>query len=405
MLQLNDIYKLIHFITIPKKMLQDYEISRSNSSKSKRAKSMKRTPSALSINSRISGITSNASIVRQMSFKKRKTAAETAGSMPLDKNMNDLQSGYLTCLDVHDSNGDVVEGEAAQSDESEESQIHPGDVICISASSGFTIDLTRKNFTPTSKAPEAPQNVSPVVNNWGSYTSLASLVPSEKGSNVTINSTPHSISSFVKGIPKAFLSELSLRSGGSFSTSANASPNASPISEIFTIHDAEHAYLNKEKVKLSEIKHSTKRWLKIFKAKTAHIENSNTTIPSENSLSSFPNQLLFKKPAKATRNMNRLSWKSLVKSDPNIIPQKINFPVSPEDFKTNIKASRSINIKKHLFGDSSAPPINQSQDRPLENKIFSPNPDLKNSCNSPNYPEYLSGFSSLCIDVPVHHPG
>lgn len=401
MLQLSDIYKLIHFITILKKMLQDHEISRSNSSKSKRTKSMKRTPSSLSINSRISGMTSNASIVRQMSFKKRKTATETAGSMPLDKNMNGLQSGYLTSLDVHDSNGDVVEGETTQSDEPELPQIHPGGVICISASSGFTIDLTRKDFTPTSKAPEAPQNASPVVNNWGSYTSLASLVPSEKGSNVTINSTPQSISSFVKGIPKALRSELSLRSGGSFSTSANASP----INEIFTIHDAEHAYLNKEKVKLSEIKHSTKRWLKIFKAKTGHIENSNTIIPSENSLSSFPNQLLFKKPTKATRNMNRLSWKSLVKSDPNIIPQKINFPVSPEDFKTNIKASRSINIKKHLFGDSSAPPVNHSQDIPLENKIFSPNPDLKNSCNSPNYPEYLSGFSSLCIDVPVHHPG
>lgn len=367
--------------------------------KRKRTMSIPKSRSPLSMNSN----TSDFSIVRQISFKKRKSVVETTSY----RNNNDESSpaicGNLTSLEVHDSSGNIVGDNESQSDKTDVSQIHIISDSNFNASSNFAINLSENSFIPSAKPPKTPSVKSLVLNDWESYSSLSSGTPSNKNSYVTVNSIPNSISSFVRKIPKTLRSEISTSSSAILSNNSCRSISNEP----FVVHDVVHAYRNKLKVKLSEVvPHSNKRWLNIFKAKTSRTQHENFT--SESSLS---NHLIkketFKKPAKTNlriASQNDQALGSLIKSDPNIVPQKIFIPnfsscdLYEEHIPRSIEDLHCLHdVTDHTTVAGPIEIINKTTPIIHQKQIFSPNTNLKNSSNGPNYPEYIPGFSSLCI--------
>lgn len=373
--------------------------------------SLKRSRSAIPMNTNISDFMSTGPLIRQISFKKRKPDPEAMPFKSNNDHSNHILQGNLTSLDVHDSKGNIVTDNESPSDKTDISHFHfDANSNCkssINASSNLTIDLSKNNFIPSARPPKTPSIKSGVLEDWESYNFIPSGPSSKAGSCVTVNSIPNSIASFLRGIPE------NLRLGTSTNSISILDKNSweSNESELFIFDDVVHAHRNKLQVKLNQVMaHSNKRWLNIFQTKRAHIENDHVISQPLLPLSPPKNKEGFKVPAKVNHNFciqNNRALQSLIKSDTNIIPQKIEIPNSNASHTIELCDSQSKHTKHNKHYDKRSinrsrliDPVESSNEASClvhQERIFSPNTNLKDSDNSPYYPEYIPGFSSLCI--------
>lgn len=375
--------------------------------------SLKRSRSVVSINSNISDRMSTSPLIRQISFKKRRADLETKSYKSNYDEPNPIRDGNLTSLNVHDSKGNIVRDNEVPSNRADISHLHFG-VDCesnssINASSNLAIDLSKNNFIPSARPPKTPSMKSPVLDDWDSYNFMPSG-SSNAESCLTANSIPNSISdsisSFVKRIPKGIRSGKSTNSNSLLDSSRSESYDK----EVFIVDDVVHARRNRLQVKLNKvITHSNKRWLNIFQKRT-QAENDQEITQPISPLNPPEYHEKFKSPAKVHHNseiQKKPPVQSLIKCDSNIVPQKIIIPNTNEIHTNQLFDSRPIYNKpdmpyvKRVTTQSrithTAERSNEATYLVRKEQIFSPNTDLKDSANSPNYPEHIQGFSSLSI--------
>lgn len=406
-------YKQISYHVKIRIMAQNKHNKISIETKRKQRISLTRSRSVVSMNSNISDRMSTSPLIRQISFKKRRADLETKSYKSNYDEPNHVRDGNLTSLNVHDSKGNIVTDNEAPRNKTDISHLHFG-VDCdynsnINASSNLTIDLSKNNFIPSARPPKTPSIKSPVLDDWDSY----NFVPSGSSnaeSCLTANSIPNSISnsisSFVKKIPKG------IRSGKSTNSSSllESSRWESYDNELFIVDDVVYAHRNRLQVKLNKvITHSNKRWLNIFQKRT-QAENDHEIIQSISPLDPTECHEKFKSPAKVHHSsgiQKKTAVQSLIKCDSNIVPQKILISNTKENHPKILPACRSNYNKPNMHyvkRVTKQSRITNTSERSNETaylvrkeQIFSPNTDLKDSANSPNYPENIQGFSSLSI--------
>ncbi|CUM53036.1 unnamed protein product [Debaryomyces tyrocola] len=394
-------------------MTQNKDSKLNIENKRKHRISLKRSRSVVSMNSNISDRMSTSPLIRQISFKKRRADIETKSFKSNYDEPNRIRDGNLTSLNVHDSKGNIVRDNEAPSNKADISHLHFG-VDCesnssINASSNLTIDLSKNNFIPSARPPKTPSMKSPVLDDWDSYNFMpsgSSNAESCLSANSIPNSISDSISSIVKRIPKG------IRSGKSTNSSSllDSSHTESYDKEVFIVDDVVHARRNRLQVKLNKvITHSNKRWLNIFQKRT-QAENDQEITQPISPLDSPEYHEKFKSPAKVHHNseiQKKPPVQSLIKCDSNIVPQKIIISNTKEIHTNQLLDSRPTYnkpdmhyVKRVTKQSRITNAAERSKDETYlvrKEQIFSPNTDLKDSANSPNYPEHIQGFSSLSI--------
>lgn len=384
----------------------DIEIKRKNRI------SLKRSRSVVSMNSNKSNTISTSTLSKQLSLKRKRRNLESISFKYDDESSKNL-NGNLTSLEVHDSKGNIVTDNESIN-KTDVSHIHFGSNCesksSMNGSSGLTIDLSKNNYIPSAKPPKTPSTKSPVLEDWESYSFLPSG-SSNAGSTVTVNSMPHSvsdsISSFVKRIPAV------IRSGKSTNSSSLLDKSYCDFydKDLCIVDDVVHAHRNKLQVKLNRvITHSNKRWLNIFQKRTQLESEKEFTASGTSSLALPEKDKRFKIPARIHHSSDvekNPAVQSLIKSDCDILPQKILVPDFKEKNQTQLPGSPSncgkpnIHYVKRVTKQAKAIDFveksNQTAYLAHKEQIFSPNSDLKDSANSPNYPGYIPGFSSLSI--------
>lgn len=374
--------------------------------------SLKRSRSVASMNSNKFNIVSPGSLSKHLSLKRNRHNLEPTSYKFYDKKSSDKLNDNLTSLDVHDAKGNIVTDNETNSNKSDISHIHFGrnyeSNASLNCSSGLTIDLSKNNYIPSTKPPKTPSTKSPVLEDWESYNFLPSG-SSNGESYVTMNSISNSVSdsitSVVKRIPAVILSGKSTNS----SSLLEKSNWENYDKDLCIFDDVVHARRNKLKVKLNRVTaHSNKRWLNIFQKK-AQMQNKHEFTPYV--ISSLVENCNGFKPQSRLYHSSEVpknpSLQALIKSDSDILPQKIvvpdfkkspntRLPGPPSNFnKPNIHYVKRVAKQSKVM--NSFEKSNGRGHLVHKEQIFSPNADLKDSANSPNYPGYIPGFSSLSI--------
>lgn len=374
--------------------------------------SLKRSRSVASMNSNRSNMVSPSSLSKHLSLKRNRHNLEPISCNNNDKKSNEELNGFLTSLEVHDAKGNIVTDNETNSNKTDISHIHFGSSYeskaSLNCSSGLTIDLSRNNYIPSTKPPKTPSTKSPVLEDWDSYNFLPSG-SSNGESYVTMNSISNSVSdsitSIVKRIPAVILSGKSTNS----SSLLEKSNWENYDKDLCIVDDVVHARRNKLKVKLNRVTgHSNKRWLNIFQKKT-QMQNEHKFTPYV--ISTLAKNCNGLKPQSRLYHSSEIpknpSLQALIKSDSDILPQKIvvpdfkknpntRLPGPPSNFnKPNIHYVKRVAKQSKVI--NSVEKSNGTGHLVHKEQIFSPNTDLKDSANSPNYPEYIPDFSSLSI--------